>query len=164
MRRRRQVFCCPPPHSLRECLLLPNSCSQPSYCARMGGAMVVPQRPSDRVRLTIVATALLRVFHLLPIARRSPAATEHDVGGGRRRVAPTGGGSITRSGEFHAGPRCPAKLWAGAAGGQCTWLWGKVARASRAARVRDGATITTLRSVATRPPCAARRSALAVGI
>src|SRR5512133_4125076 len=100
MRRRRQVFCCPPPHSLRECLLLPNSCSQPSYCARMGGAMVVPQRPSDRVRLTIVATALLRVFHLLPIARRSPAATEHDVGGGRRRVAPTGGGSITRQWSF----------------------------------------------------------------
>src|SRR5512133_3703730 len=45
------------------------------------------------------------------------------------------------------------------------WLWGKVDRASRAARVRaDGGSITTLRSAATKPPCAARRSALAVGI
>ncbi|MGE5786059.1 MAG: hypothetical protein ACM3ZE_15790, partial [Myxococcales bacterium] len=61
--------------------------------------------PSGRARLTIVATAIFGVFHLLPIARRSPAATEHDVGGGRRRVAPTGGGSTTRSGEFCAGPR-----------------------------------------------------------
>jgi len=32
--------------------------------------------------------------HLLPATRRAPKATEHGVGGGRRRVAPTGGGSI----------------------------------------------------------------------
>ena len=31
--------------------------------------------------------------HLLPATRRAPEATEHGVGGGRRRAAPTGGGN-----------------------------------------------------------------------
>ena len=31
--------------------------------------------------------------HLLPATRRAPQATEHGFGGGRRRTAPTGGGS-----------------------------------------------------------------------
>src|SRR5512133_1173611 len=97
MRRRRQVFCCPPPSPLAA-----SPCSSQIRARSQAAAREWEERwpcrggPSGRARLTIVATALLRVFHLLPIARRSPAATEHDVGGGRRRVAPTGGGCAGR--------------------------------------------------------------------
>src|SRR5512133_2142833 len=76
----------------------------------MGGAKAALRGTRGRAGLRIVATVLRSVVHLLPIARRSRAATEHDVGGGRRRAAPTGGGSITRTAAFHEGPRYPAKL------------------------------------------------------
>src|SRR5512145_1909058 len=104
MRRRRQVLCCPPPAPLAAA-----PCSSQIPARSRATAREWEERwprcdgPSGRAGLRTVATVLRSVVHLLPIARRSPAATEHDVGGGRRRVAPTGGGSITRTGALHGG-------------------------------------------------------------
>src|SRR5512145_786991 len=110
MRRRRQVFCCPPPAPLAA-----SPCSSQIRARSRATAREWEERwtrcdgPSGRAGLRTFATVLRSVVHLLPIARRSPAATEHDVGGGRRRAAPTGGGSITRSGAFHGGPQRATK-------------------------------------------------------
>src|SRR5512145_2524382 len=89
MRRRRQVLCCPPPAPLAAA-----PCSSQIPARSRATAREWEERwprcdgPSGRAGLRTVATVLRSVVHLLPIARRSPAATEHDVGGGRRRAAP----------------------------------------------------------------------------